>query len=155
MFKNVPKNTILVKFFSANGSFSWATEQISDLQKKPSNLLLIFFWLKLYFLVQSLICHERFAHSRSFVLSDLSKSLTVANLIWVIWANDRMIDEWMSKFPTLELIRYKKNYHINDHSVLLIVINCCFITHIMFLIIIVISSLTILYSSNTLVKFSN
>ena len=41
---------------------------------------------------QLLICHEqpeRFAHSHSFVLSDLSKSLTVAHLIWAIWANSQ------------------------------------------------------------------
>ena len=39
---------------------------------------------------RSLICHEqpeRFAHGRSFVLSDLSDSLTVSHLSWAIWAN--------------------------------------------------------------------
>ena len=40
---------------------------------------------------------ERFAHSRSFVLIDLSKSLKVAHFIWAIWANEQM-----SEFPTWE-----------------------------------------------------
>ena len=42
---------------------------------------------------QSLFWHERpgrFAHSRSFVLSDLSESLTVTHLIWAIWANEQI-----------------------------------------------------------------
>ena len=37
-----------------------------------------------------LICHEwpqQFAHGLSFVLSDLSDSLTAAHLSWAIWAN--------------------------------------------------------------------
>ena len=33
---------------------------------------------------------EQFAHSHSFVLSDMSKSLTVAHLIWAIWVNEQM-----------------------------------------------------------------
>ena len=65
-----------------------------------------------------LICHERairswsffwyerpeqFAHSHSFVLSDLSESLTVPYLIWakwanMRWANEQMSDEQMSKW---------------------------------------------------------
>ena len=51
------------------------------------------------FCSQSLFWHERpeqFAHSRSLVLGDLSKSLTVAHLIWAIWAN-----EWMSKYERM------------------------------------------------------
>ena len=46
---------------------------------------------------QSLICHERperFAHRRSFVGSDQRESFTVAHLIWAIWANEQMSDEW-------------------------------------------------------------
>ena len=42
---------------------------------------------------RSLICHEwpeRIAHGRSFVLSDLSKSLTVAHLIWAKWAMSKL-----------------------------------------------------------------
>ena len=59
---------------------------------------------------QLLICHERpelFAHSRSFVLSDLRKSLTVAHLVWAIWANEQMRGEQMSEFPTLEIFNHK------------------------------------------------
>ena len=33
---------------------------------------------------------ERIAHSRSFVLIDLSESLTVAHLIWGVWAKERI-----------------------------------------------------------------
>ena len=52
---------------------------------------------------------ERFAHSRSFVLSHLSESLTVTQLIWGIWANEQMSNEpmsneWLSKFSTLLLL---------------------------------------------------
>ena len=59
----------------------------------------------------SLICHERhegFAHSRSFVLSNLSDSLTVAHLSWVIWANHSQPliwferNEWLSKWAMSE-----------------------------------------------------
>ena len=63
---------------------------------------------------------EQIAHGRSFPLRDLSDSLTVAHLSWAIWANrsqsliwferneqmskwanERMSDERMSKFPAL------------------------------------------------------
>ena len=61
---------------------------------------------------------ERFAHSHSFDMSDLSNSLTVAHLSWAIWANRsqsliwfeqnermRKMSEWaneqMSEFPAL------------------------------------------------------
>ena len=56
-----------------------------------------------------LICHQRpdqFAHSCSFVLSNLSKSLTVAYLIWAKWANEWMSDEQMNEFPALRFSRY-------------------------------------------------
>ena len=36
-------------------------------------------------------------------MSDLSDSLTVAHMIWVIWANDQMSIKQMSKFPTLRI----------------------------------------------------
>ena len=52
----------------------------------------------------SLIClerPERFAHSHSFVLSNLSESLTVVHLIWAKWANEQMSEWAMSKFPAL------------------------------------------------------
>ena len=44
---------------------------------------------------------EQFAQNRSFPLSDLSYSLTVAHLSWAIWANEWMSDEQMSEFPAL------------------------------------------------------
>ena len=53
---------------------------------------------------QSLICHERperLAHSCSFDMSNLSYLLTVAHLIWAIWAIERISNEWMSEFPAL------------------------------------------------------
>ena len=71
---------------------------------------------------QLLFCHERpqrFAHCRSFNLSDL---LTVAHLSWAIWANrsqsliwseqfkrmsnEQMRDEQMSKFPILSSFEF-------------------------------------------------
>ena len=48
----------------------------------------------------SLICHERperFSHSRLFVLSDLSASLTVSHLSWVIWANRSQLLNWFEQ----------------------------------------------------------
>ena len=56
---------------------------------------------------QSFICHkrpERFAHSCSFVVSDLSKLLTVANLIWVNerWGNERIPN------PASKPLKFKK-----------------------------------------------
>ncbi len=69
----------------------------------------------------SLICHERpeqFAHGHSFVLSDLSDSLTVAHLSWAIWANrsqsliwfeqnERLSNEQIREFPALMQSRCK------------------------------------------------
>ena len=65
---------------------------------------------------QSLFCPEhpeRFSHGCSFVMSNLSTSLTVAHLSWAIWVNgsqllikisnfEQMSNERMSKFPTLQ-----------------------------------------------------
>ena len=72
---------------------------------------------------RSLIClerPERFAHSRSFPLRDLSDSLTVAHLSWAIWvncsqslilferkermSNEKMSNERMSEFLALVFI---------------------------------------------------
>ena len=39
---------------------------------------------------------ERITHGCSFVLSNLSESLTVAHLIWAKWMSERMSDELMS-----------------------------------------------------------
>ena len=84
--KNVRKNTILVIIVWANRSFLWVKERFT--YKKwgiPSFAHLSWAtWANRSWL---LICHERpewFAQGCSFVLSDLSESLTVAQLIWVI-----------------------------------------------------------------------
>ena len=51
---------------------------------------------------------ERYAHSRSFVLSDLSKSLTVTQLIRAIWENERWTNEQIPNpallLPNLETL---------------------------------------------------
>ena len=59
-------------YFERSAHFSWATWAIHS---------------------RSLISSEqpeRFTHSRSFVLRDLSKSLTVVHLIWAKWANSQL-----------------------------------------------------------------
>ena len=67
---------ILVKFFWANHLFLWVKEQMSNFLRKNERFahLLIYHELP-----------ERNAHSWSFVLSDLSNSLTVALLTWATW----------------------------------------------------------------------
>ena len=45
---------------------------------------------------------EQFAHSRSFVLSDLGESLTFAHLSWAIWAHERWaMSEWANSQPCI------------------------------------------------------
>ena len=77
----------------------------------------------------SLICHERpewIAHGRSLVMSDLSALLKVAHLSWVIWANrsqsliwfersERMSDEQMSEFPSLQIDLFYKLSSVSWH----------------------------------------
>ena len=99
--------------------FWWATWEIpshcSFLVSNLSNLLTSL--IKKEGTSESLVWHERperFPHSHSFVLSDLSESLTVAQLIWAIWANERM-----SKFPALDvedLIRRPKGSQETPYS---------------------------------------
>ena len=86
------KNKKTYKIYDFSQILSWAT------------------WLNPLWL---LIFHdrpERFAHSRSFDMSYLSDSLTVAHLSWAIWVNcsqtliwyeqsEQMSDERMRKFP--------------------------------------------------------
>ena len=60
--KNLTKNTIFVKFFLRIPRILWVKEQMSDSLKK-SDLLI-----------------------RSFIMSDLSKLLTVPHLSWATWA---------------------------------------------------------------------
>ena len=57
---------------------------------------------------------ERFANSRSFVLSNLSESLTFAHLSWAIWANEWMSDKRMSEFPTLQNIISMVKYVVGE-----------------------------------------
>ena len=71
--------------------FLWAKEQMSNSLKKPSNLLIYHEW------------PERIAHSHSFVMSDLSDSLTVDLLTWAIHSqllicpkqSKQISDEWI------------------------------------------------------------
>ena len=91
---------------------------MSDLLKKTSDSLIHSFLVSnLSNSLSSLIFGEwpeRFAHSHSFDISDLSDSLTVAHLSWANWANhsqlliwfkrkEQMSDEQMNKFPALHL----------------------------------------------------
>ena len=72
--KNVPKYDFF-EFFWANCSFFVSKKINERLLKKPSN---------------SLICPEQpqqIAHISSYVMSDLSDSLTVAHLSWPTWVN--------------------------------------------------------------------
>ena len=84
--KNVPKNTILVKFFWANWSFfvsERANERFAQKKERFAHLS----WTTWANHSRSLISHEQpeqFAHGASFDMSDLSDSPTVTHLSWVI-----------------------------------------------------------------------
>ena len=81
-----------MNFFEQNCSFLWAKEKNEWFaQKKRVTHSFV------------LLCWVTWAnHSgRSFILSNLSKTLTFAHLSWAIWVNERMSDEQMSKLPTL------------------------------------------------------
>ena len=97
---------------------------------------------------QSLISSERpeqFAHGCSFVLSDLSESLTVPHLIWAKWANERMSDEGMSdelmsEFPALSFSRaenctllYRGGFWVHWVKMVLQYMYECILTYINFL----------------------
>ena len=85
-------------------------------------LVKFFWWATWANRSRSLVCHEwpkQFTHGCSFDMSDLSDSLTVAHLSWVIWANrsqwliwfernEQMSDEWMSEFPALHSTAYRR-----------------------------------------------
>ena len=63
--------------FWANRSFfaqKWANERFAQKNKRFTTSLTFIEW------------PERFAHDRSFLVSDLWKSLMVAHLLWVTWA---------------------------------------------------------------------
>ena len=74
--------------FWVNGSlahFFWATwANRSFLVSEMSDSLTLLIWFD---------WNEQFAHGRSFVLSVLSESLTVAHLIWAKWANEQWVNE--------------------------------------------------------------
>ena len=90
------------QFFERFAHFLWAKEQRSNTPMKQSKSL------------QSLFCQERpeqiahvllfchewpewFAHGHSLDMSDLSDSLTVANLSWAIWANSSQLLIWFEQ----------------------------------------------------------
>ena len=122
-FKNLQKNCKITykkydffEYFGANSSFFVSKRENKLFAKK--NLAICSFshlsWATCVNHLNSLICHEgpgRFAHSYSFVLSDLSELLTFAHFVYAIWANERMSDEQMSKFPTLEMFSFLKKNH--------------------------------------------
>ena len=72
----------------------------------PKNMILVnFFWANRLFFVSEWV-NERFAHSCSFVLRDLSKSLTVAHLIWAMskWAMSKWaMSDWANSQPWLKV----------------------------------------------------
>ena len=98
LFKNCKKTYKKFNFFSELLVFCQEHERLSDLLKKKWAICSFthFWWATWANCSHSLICHElpeRFAHSRSFVLSKLSELLTFAHLSWGIWANERWANE--------------------------------------------------------------
>ena len=93
--KNVPKNMILVKknlnkslVFCANERLAQKTSNSLIYHEQPDRIALLTWatW------AINIYCNH------SFVLSNLSKWLTVTHLIWAIWANERM-SEWANSQP--------------------------------------------------------
>ena len=86
-------------FLQKNERFTQKNEQFAHfwwVTWANCSQLLLFWWLTWAICSQSLFCHEwpeRFAHSRSFFMSNLSNLLTVAHLSWAIWANERWANE--------------------------------------------------------------
>ena len=91
---------ILVKKFGENRLFFCKQKsELAICSVKTSNLLIRSFIMSN--LTESLFWHERperLTYNHSFVLSNLSKWLTVTHLIWAIWANERM-SEWANSQP--------------------------------------------------------
>ena len=87
------------QFFWANHSCFFVSERANERfdQKKRSICSFAHLsWTTWANRLQWLICYERSeqsAHSCSFVLSNMNKSLTVAHLIWAIWVNERWVNE--------------------------------------------------------------
>ena len=74
----------------------WANKS----KKWAIHLLAHFLWASWAIRSWSLIClgqPERFAHGRSFPLSNLSNLLTVAHLSWAIWANRSQPLIWLEQ----------------------------------------------------------
>ena len=92
--------------------FCEKNEQMSDTLKKNSDSLICSFLVSNLSgsLMVALLTWgpERYAYSRSFVLSDLSKSLTVTQLIRAIWENERWTNEQIPNpallLPNLETL---------------------------------------------------
>ena len=91
-FKKGPKIQFYSNLFEWITRFLWVKEWMSDLLKKTSNLLMRSFIMSdlSKSLMVTLFFHERpeeFAHGHSFVMIDLSDLRTAAHLSWAIWAN--------------------------------------------------------------------
>ena len=123
------KNMILFKFFWGKCSFIVSERAICP-KNRAIHSLAFLSWGTWANRSGSLFCHERperFAHGRSFVMSDLRDLLTVAHLFWAIWGNHspspikmrnlgRMRDERMIEFPTLDRsqVCYQSATHIPE-----------------------------------------
>ena len=101
---------ILFIFVEWIACFLWAKEWMSNLLTKNRVIcsFALLWWVTWVNRSQSLFSHEwpeRFAHGRSFVMSDLNNSLTVAHVSWAIWAkrSQSLIKmsnfEWMRDEP--------------------------------------------------------
>ena len=93
-FKKTVQN--VQNLFEWTAHFLWAKEKMRDLLKTTERFAHLY-WAIWGNRSHLLICHEwpeRFAHSRSFVLSksDLSEWLTFAHLFWAIWANEQILN---------------------------------------------------------------
>ena len=99
---------LLISFLSDLSFFAkkLAHERFTNIRVICSFALL--WWVTWVNRSQSLFSHEwpeRFAHGRSFVMSDLNNSLTVAHVSWAIWAkrSQSLIKmsnfEWMRDEP--------------------------------------------------------
>ena len=110
-----------------------------------------------------LFWHERFTHSRLFVLSE---SLTVTHLIWVIWANEWWANSqpWFGFSVVIGSPVLCLSFHLHSYWVICIVIGAltglslvigalCFVLHFIF----TLTGLDVLYSDwgTYWVKFSD
>ena len=104
LLKKVQTIQFYSKIFERITRFLWAKERMSNSLKKEQ-------------FAHSLFYHERpeqiangcsfvVAHDCSFVLSDLSKSLTVAHLTSANWVNERMINQPYKSFTILPFLAF-------------------------------------------------